>query len=161
MREQTMTKQNDAAVGELLPAQTDVPRCFACGLDNPSGLKLRFTKENETTVSTQFTAPYDWTGWGDILHGGFHALLLDEITAWVLFGLRNELAFVTQEMTIQYRKPAYVEQPLYIVGQLVEDQGRRIIVKGEIRDEEGNILSEAQSTLVRLKPEVMKFMSSQ
>ena len=156
-----MLKQNDYAVGELLPAQTEVPRCFGCGLDNPSGLKLRFTKEDETTVSTQFTAPHDWTGWGNILHGGFHALLLDEITAWVPFGLLNERAFMTKEMTITYLKPAYVEQPLYVVGQLLEDQGRRIIIKGEIRDEAGNVLSEARSTLVRLKPEVMKSMEGQ
>jgi len=122
MREQAILKQNDCAVGELLPAQTDVPRCFGCGLDNPSGLKLRFTKEDEKTVSTQFTAPYDWTGWGNILHGGFHGLLHDEITAWVPFALLNERNFVTKEMTITYLKPAYVEQPLYVVGQLLEDQ---------------------------------------
>lgn len=155
MREQTMTKQDEATVGELLPAQTDVPRCFACGLENPSGLKLRFTKENETTVSTQFTAPYDWTGWGNILHGGFHALLLDEITAWVPFGLWNERAFMTKEMTITYLKPAYVEKPLYIVGKLIEDDGKSIVTRGEIRDKDGVILSEAHCTLIRLKSSVI------
>lgn len=146
---------------ELLPAQTSVPRCFACGSDNPSGIKLRFTKENETTISTRFTPPYDWTGWGNILHGGFHALLLDEVTAWVPFGLWNEPAFVTKEMSIKYIKPAYVEQPLYVLGYLIEDLGRKIIVKGEIRDENGNVLSEATSTIVRLDPEVMKNIERQ
>ena len=159
MQEQAMTKADATASREILPALTDVPRCFACGLENPTGMKLRFTKENETTVSTTFTAPYDWTGWGNILHGRFHALLLDEITAWVPFGLWNERSFVTKEMTVSYLKPAYVEQPLYVVGRLIEDQGRRIIVKGEIRDQEGNVLSEARSIIVRQKPEVMKDMS--
>ena len=83
MREQVARRHDDIAIGELFPAQTDVPRCFVCGLDNPSGLKLRFSREGQTSVSTQFTLPRDWTGWGNVMHGGFHALLLDEITAWV------------------------------------------------------------------------------
>ena len=155
-----MKKLDDIAVGELFPAQTDVPRCFACGLENPSGLKLRFRKESLTSVSTEFTAPRDWTGWGDILHGGFHALLLDEITAWVPFGLLNEHAFVTKEMTIRYRRPAYVDKPLFVIGSLVEDRRREIIVRGEIRDEYGNVLSEATCTIARLSEEAMNSLSS-
>ncbi|PKN89309.1 MAG: hypothetical protein CVU51_00980 [Deltaproteobacteria bacterium HGW-Deltaproteobacteria-1] len=155
MEEQAIKKYHDAAMGELLPVQTDVPRCFVCGLENPSGLKLRFRKEGPTSVSTQFTATYDWTGWGNILHGGFQALLLDEITAWVPFGLWNERTFVTKEMRIRYVKPAYVEMPLFIVGYLVEDMEREIIVRGEIKDERGCILSEARCTLVRLSKEAM------
>lgn len=161
MSEDDMTQLIDTPDVKLLPAQTDVPRCFACGLDNPSGLKLRFTKENETTISTRFTAPNDWTSWGNILHGGFHALLLDEITGWVPFGLLNERAFVTKEMNVKYLKPAYVGQPLNIVGYLVEDSGRNIIARGEIRDDAGNVLSEAISTLVRLNPEIMKSLENE
>jgi uncharacterized protein (TIGR00369 family) len=159
MEVQAARKQHDAVTGALLPVQTDVPRCFVCGLENPSGIKLRFRKEGPTCVSTQFTAPYDWTGWGNILHGGFHALLLDEITAWVPFGLWNERTFVTKEMRIRYVKPAYVETPLFIVGYLVADRQREIIVQGEIKDEHGRILSEARCTLVRLSAEAMERIS--
>lgn len=159
MEAQAARTQLDTVTGALLPVQTDVPRCFVCGLENPSGLKLRFRKEGPSSVSTQFTAPYDWTGWGNILHGGFQALLLDEITAWVPFGLWNERAFVTKEMCIRYVRPAYVETQLFIVGYLVEDMQREIIVRGEIKDERGSILSEARCTLVRLSEEAMERIS--
>ena len=71
MREQSAWNLNDVAIGELLPAQIDVPRCFVCGLENPSGLKLHFRKEGPNAVSTWFTPPKDWTSWGNIMHGGF------------------------------------------------------------------------------------------
>lgn len=141
---------DEVAVGELLPAQTDVPNCFVCGLENPSGLKLRFRKEGSSSVSTQFTPPKDWTGWKNIMHGGFHALLLDEITAWVPFGLWNERSFVTKEINIRYIKPVYVGMPLFIISALVEDKGREMIIRGRILDEGRNVLSEAICTLVRL-----------
>jgi len=155
MREQAARKYHNMAAGDLLPAQTDVPNCFACGQDNPSGLKLRFRKEGQVTVSTRFTPPRDWTGWKNIMHGGFHALLLDEAMAWVPFGLWNERSFVTKDISIRYLRPVYVETPLLIIGSLVEDLGREIIVRGEIRDEHGHILSESRCTIVRLSQETM------
>jgi len=160
MKEQSARDNNETAVGELLPAQTDIPRCFVCGLENPSGLKLRFRKEGPDSVSTRFTPPGDWTGWKNVMHGGFHALLLDEVTAWVPFGLWNERAFVTKEMSIRYIRPAYVEKPLLAVGSLIEDKGREIIIKGELKDEQGNVLTEAICTLVRLPKNVMDRISS-
>jgi uncharacterized protein (TIGR00369 family) len=159
MKEQAPGKQNDVPIGELLPPQTDVPLCFVCGVENPSGLKLRYRKEGPNTISTQFTPPRDWTGWGNVLHGGFHALLLDEIMAMVPFGLWNERAFVTKDMTIRYIKPAYVEKPLHIIGTLEQDLGREIIIRGEIRDEHGTVLTEARCTIVRLSQKAMESIS--
>ncbi len=159
MREHA-SRMHDTSIGELLPAQTDVPRCFACGLENPPGLKLRFRREGPFSVSTEFTPPRDWTGWENVLHGGFHALLLDETMAWVPFGLWNERAFVTREMTIRYIRPALVQMPLFVVGSLVEDLGREITLKGEIRDPRHNVLTEARCTLVRLSRETMDGISA-
>lgn len=157
VRERRARNENDTAVGELLSSvQTNVANCcFGCGPDNPSGLKLRFRKEGPDSVSTWFTPPGDWTGWRNILHGGFQALLLDETMAWVPFGLWNERAFVTKEMSIRYLRPVYVEKPLLVTGSLVDDLGREIIIKGEIRDEHGTALTEGRCTLVRLSKEIM------
>jgi uncharacterized protein (TIGR00369 family) len=148
----------ETGIGELLPMQNTVPRCFVCGPDNPSGLKLRFRKESDTALSTEFTAPEEWTGWGRILHGGFHGLLLDEIMSWVAWGLMDVKAFVTREMTVNYLRPVYVGQPLTILGRLEEDRGKDIIARGEIRDRDGNILSESRGVITRVNPEKMKGM---
>lgn len=140
----------------LLPVQTIVPGCFGCGQENPSGIKLRFYQEGPKTVSTSFTPPDDWTGWGKVMHGGFHGVLLDEAMAWASFGLMNEKGFVTKEMTIKYIRPVYVGWPVIVYGHIVEDRGREIIVRGEIKDETGNLLTEGSSILIRVDPESLK-----
>ncbi len=156
MKKQSDEKKHDVAVGELFPAQQEVPNCFGCGQKNPSGLRLRFRRHGPLSVSTEFTAPRDWTGWSDMLHGGFHSFLLDEITAWVPFAILEERSFVTKEMQIRYLKPGRVGRPLTIVGHLMEDKGREILVRGEIRDERGTVLSEAVCTLVRVSREAFE-----
>jgi acyl-coenzyme A thioesterase PaaI-like protein len=145
-------------IREELPVQTLVPRCFACGQDNPSGLKLRFHREGPMTVSTEFTPPRDWTGWGTMMHGGFHGLLLDEIMSWVVFGLMGERSFVTKAMSVKYVRPAYVDRPLKILGRLEEDRGRDIHTAGEIRDDSGEILTLATAVITRIDPGMMKKM---
>jgi len=144
--------------GGLLPVQHEVPNCFVCGPENPSGLKLRFRKMDDVTLGTEFTAPDEWTGWGRMLHGGFHGLLLDEIMSWVAWGLMDVKAFVTREMTVNYLRPVYVGRPLTVIGRLEEDLGRDIIVRGEIRDAEDELLTESRGVIRRVDPDRMKQM---
>jgi acyl-coenzyme A thioesterase PaaI-like protein len=145
---------------DLLPEQDLVPNCYCCGPENSEGLHLRFTRENPTTVSTEFTPPEYWTGWGRIMHGGFHGLLLDETMGWVVFGLLGLQAFVTQEISVRYHRPVYVGQPLRIEASLVEDSGRAIRVRGEIRDGNGAVLTSASCTIIRLEAERMESILS-
>lgn len=146
--------------GELLPVQNEVPNCFVCGRENPHGLKLRFTKESETSLSTEFTPPDYWTGWGRMMHGGFHGLLLDETMSWVAFGLMDVKGFVTKEMTVKYLRPVYVGSKLKVTGRLEEDTGGEIRTRAEITDGEGNVLTVAQATLARVDIEKMKIIIS-
>lgn len=89
------------------------------------------------------------------MHGGFHNVLLDEITAWVAFGLLNKTSFLTKKIQVQYHSPVYVGQYVYVVGELVDNNERSIVAKGEIRDEGNTLISEAVSTLIRIRPEDM------
>jgi uncharacterized protein (TIGR00369 family) len=143
-------------MGEMLPQQFAIPRCFCCGPQNPSGLKLRFTRESDTSVSTTFTAPEDWTGWGRIMHGGFQALLLDETTSWAAFGALGERSFVTREITVRFLRPVHVGRPLTVVGRIVDDRGRAIVARGEIRDASGTVLTEADAVLLRMDERAMR-----
>jgi len=137
-------------VQELLPTQDLVPHCFCCGPANPSGLKLRFAREDDSTVSTRFTPPSEWTGFGRILHGGFQALLLDETMCWAPWGLREVRSFVTRGMSLTYLQPVYVERPLVVIGRLVEDRRREILTEGEIRGADGRVLTTATASLMRV-----------
>ena len=148
-------------MGEMLPQQAAAPRCFCCGPENPAGLKLRFIKESGTSVSTTFTPPEDWTGWGRIMHGGFQSLLLDETTSWAAFGALGERSFVTREITVRFLRPVHVGQPLTIIGRVTEDRGRVVLVRGEIRDAAGELCTEADSVLWRLDEAAMRAVTGQ
>ena len=43
--------------------------CFACGQENPIGLKLRFTWDGQT-AHAEFTPTELHQGWWGIVHGG-------------------------------------------------------------------------------------------
>jgi acyl-coenzyme A thioesterase PaaI-like protein len=143
-------------VGQLFPLQYDAPNCFCCGPENDKGIKLRFKKESETSISTTFKAPKEWTGWGKVLHGGFQALLLDEVTAWISSAILLKLNFVTSKLELKYIKPVYVDQELYIFGQLQEQRDKVVIASGEIRNQEGQVLTSAESHMMILDQERMK-----
>jgi uncharacterized protein (TIGR00369 family) len=137
---------------DVLPVQTVAPWCYCCGQENPMGLKLRFRKETGTMISTALSIPEYWSGWGKIMHGGFHSVLLDEITSWVAFGLLGESNFLTRKIQVQYHKPMYVGQYVYVIGELVEVNEKSITARGEIRDEHDTLVSEAMSTMIRIRP---------
>jgi len=84
------------------------------------------------------------------LHGGFSALILDEVMSYVPFALLGVKAFVTRDISVRYRKPTFVGRKLIAHGHLIDDDGRKLTLKGEIKDEAGNLLTTAECTIVRV-----------
>jgi uncharacterized protein (TIGR00369 family) len=148
-----MLAQNNET--DIFPVQTVAPWCFCCGQENPLGLKLRFRRETDTRIITGLTIPEYWSGWGKIMHGGFHGILLDEITSWVAFGLMGESSFMTKKIQVEYHNPVYIGQYVQVVGELVENNERTIVASGEIRDDKDTLISQATSIMVRIRPEHM------
>lgn len=114
-------------------------------LEPTSGL----TKASPTTLQTLFTAPQSWSRLGNILHGGFQGLLLGDIMDRVVRGVLNVESAVPQELILRYHRPVQVIKPVYIFGYLVEDRGQEIATSGEIKDADGNLLTEAEGVFAR------------
>ena len=60
-------------------------KCFACGADNPIGLKLQFECEGDDYV-TRFLTAEEHSGWAGLVHGGLLATLLDEVMVRMTLG---------------------------------------------------------------------------
>ena len=63
----------------------DEGKCFACGPNNPIGLKLDFQFSGDSYVA-KFTPSAQYQGYDGITHGGIVSTLLDEAMAklvWV------------------------------------------------------------------------------
>lgn len=125
----------------------EMQMCFACGKENPIGLKLEFVKE-EDRVSADFTPTMVHQGYSEIMHGGLVTTLLDEAMAKVI-NIRGIKA-VTATLDMKFRNPVLIGKSLKIFGELVEEKKRRCVLKAWLEDEEGKILAEASSIFIKL-----------
>lgn len=107
----------------------DDHRCFACGMDNPDGLRLEW-KVDGLTTTTEYTPERKYQGWKGILHGGIIATLLDEAMtrlAWITYG-----GALTAEMTVRFVAPARIGEVLIIRGEIVGVRRKIIDMKASI-----------------------------
>ena len=124
--------------------------CFACGKANPIGLKLDIQPHPEGGAVARFTAPRVFQGYEGVLHGGITATLVDEVMVWASFF--QGMPVVTGTLTVKYRKPVPVGEPLEIRGWVVEATERRVRARAEIRHQ-GRLLVSAESLLLKVPVE--------
>ena len=132
--------------------------CFGCGEKNPIGAKLNFFKLSEKSVGSTFKVPEIWGGWGKIVHGGLQTVLMDEVAGWCVVALLEE-ACLTINVELQFLKPLYVENEAEIVGEIIEDQGKDIVVKSYIKDTKGDICTQGLFTFRRVQKERIEQMA--
>lgn len=134
-----------AATQRLTEAQRQHRRCFACGGENLSGLRLRFVSVADDEVECEFVASGEFQGYSGIVQGGVVATLLDSAMTNVL--LRRGIAARTAEMEIRFRHPVPVGKRIVARGKLKLSRGRSYVVAGWIllgRE----VLAEAKATFM-------------
>jgi acyl-coenzyme A thioesterase PaaI-like protein len=106
------------------------PMCFACGPDNPIGLKINFAVE-DGVCSGRFTPNQNHVGFSDTVHGGIVFSALDDVMANLLY-LQNIKAY-TAKCEIRYRKALRVGQEIVLTSVIESERRRLITLKGEAR----------------------------
>ena len=128
--------------------------CFACGPDNPDGMHLQFTLDEERRAFVcNFTLDKRYTGPPGHCHGGIIATILDDAMGKVN-KLRDVVA-VTKEMTVEYLLPVPLEKPLRVEGREVAVHGRQHVNMAEIFNEAGDILARSRGIFIAIDPEKM------
>jgi uncharacterized protein (TIGR00369 family) len=126
-------------------------KCFGCGGDNPSGMKLTFEQDNvNRRIIGRFVLGERYQGGGGFGHGGIIAVLLDEAMGKVC--RFREVRAVTAELTVEYLKPVNVQQEIIVEGRETEQKGRNIFMSGEIRDTAGTVLARGKARFVIIAP---------
>jgi len=122
--------------------------CFVCGQNNPDGLRLTFDIDPENqTLKTTFVANPTFQGWDGIVHGGIISTLLDEAMAKLAYELGYDT--VTVSLEIRFKKPAPILEPLLVYGEITEVSKRLVKAKARITKEDGTVLAEGKSTLMK------------
>ena len=106
------------------------PMCFACGQDNPIGLKIHFDVDGDVCTA-EFTPNENHVGFQDTVHGGIIYTALDDVTANILYQQGRKAH--TARCEIRYRQPARVGEALKLKGWIENEKRRLVILKGEIR----------------------------
>ncbi len=114
------------------------PMCFACGVDNPIGLKIRFDVEGDVCTA-EFTPNENHVGFSDTVHGGIIYTILDDVTANILYQQGRKAH--TAKCEIRYRQPVRVGQQLKVKGWIESERRRLVVLKGEIRRIEDDVLA--------------------
>jgi uncharacterized protein (TIGR00369 family) len=123
--------------------------CFACGRDNPIGMRLRI-ELGDGSAHAEWTPGPDFVGWSDKVHGGIIATLLDEVMAWAPSSYDSWA--VTAEMSIRYRAPASPGERLVAEGRVVERRRRIYEVRGTVRGDGDRIIAEGSGRYLGAAP---------
>jgi len=121
--------------------------CFACGQDNPIGLRIRFALEGDR-VSAQFTPDENHVGYANTVHGGIIYSALDDVMANVLY--LQDIKAHTARCEIRYRHPLEVGQTIRLTGWIESERRRLVVLKGEARLEDGDtLIADTEASFMR------------
>jgi acyl-coenzyme A thioesterase PaaI-like protein len=104
--------------------------CFACGPDNPIGLKIEFELQGDTCTGI-FTPGENHVGYENTVHGGIIYSALDDVMANVLY--LKEMKAHTAKCEIRYRRALEVGQTIRLIGWIEHERRRLVVLKGEAR----------------------------
>lgn len=132
---------------DKLNDETTYQRCFACGPRNDAGLKLRFRRDGDRIVA-DYQPQVRYQGFPGILHGGVLATMLDE-TMSRTGALRREW-LMTGRLDIRYRRPAPVDQPLRVWGEILRERAGAVDAVGAVELLDGTVVADARGMFLRL-----------
>lgn len=127
--------------------------CFACGLENPIGLKLRFLQVADGEVRADYVPPEQFQGYPGVLHGGVAASMLDEAANRAHMGIDPPRFMYTARLDIRYRKNIPMGHKLHVVGKATGGRGRVAEAWAGIYDEGDTLLAEAKAVLMNVPEE--------
>lgn len=120
--------------------------CFACGKDNPIGLKLKFSR-SEDECSTVFIPQKEHQSYDGRMHGGLISTLLDEVMGNYIYLKTGKPAY-TAKMEIRFRQPVLIGEKVRAVARPQKSRGRLVQMRAEIIKEDGTIAAEADAKMM-------------
>ncbi len=135
--------------------QPNSRHCFACGLENQIGLKLKFYETAPGEVTVNHVVPDEYQGYPGVVHGGVVAAMLDEVAGRTQMGGDPPRFMFTARLDIRYRHNVPTGQPLRMVGRAGKVKRRTATASAELFGPDGSLLAEAEALLVNVPEDVI------
>ena len=129
-------------------------KCFGCGPQNETGLKLKFVlDEARQRFVCRFRLQGRFVGPPALAHGGIIATILDEAMGKV--NKLHNIVCLTSTMEVTYLKPVPLFKPLIVEGWEERVRGREHYRAAEIRNPEGEVLASSKGKFIEIDPHRM------
>lgn len=128
--------------------------CFGCGLDNPSGLRLRFFTDPDNRIVCRLRLARRFAGPPGHAHGGIIATLLDE--AMSKANRARGVVAMTRALSVEYLRPVPLGQPLLLTARHTSAAGRRHHTEAALADAAGHTLATATAVFVTVPPDLLQ-----
>jgi uncharacterized protein (TIGR00369 family) len=154
-----MTTKRSGQQSGLTPlAHGALNHCFGCGLDNPSGLRLRFFTDADQNIVCRLRLAGRFAGPPGHAHGGIIATLLDE--AMSKTNRARGIVAMTRALDVQYLRPVPLGQPLVLTARHVSASGRRQHTEATLTNASGQTLATATAVFVTVPPDLLHQLQS-
>ncbi len=124
------------------------PDCIVSGRANPMGIAARLWREGDEAVC-QVTLGQAFEGAPGRAHGGIIGSLIDETMGLVL-SIAQTPAY-TGRLTVTYRAPTPVGQPLEVRSRLRDRSGRKLTITAELKTGD-TLLAQGEGLFIAVDP---------
>ncbi len=125
--------------------------CFVCGRPegkNSRSLGLDFFWDDENfNVAALFEPDSTWCGYEGIVHGGIISAIVDDAMGKAVSRRTCKMGF-TAILSMKYRKNLTIGRQYTLNAFTTELKGKRVKAKATIKDERGNLYSEAEGLFI-------------
>lgn len=121
--------------------------CFACGPENPAGLRVETDRE-DGTAEIRWTPGREYQGFKGILHGGIVSTLLDEAMAHAVLSVVPGAA--TASLSVRFQLPVSTDRDVTVRARVEERRGRVILASGVLL-QEGREMATAEGKFVLVR----------
>lgn len=117
--------------------------CVACGAANAAGLRLKFVRQPDGSVTGTAFCAKALTGYDGLLHGGVAAMMLDSAMTNCLFGAG--ITALTGELNIKYKAPVKIGRAVELKAWIEKDWTPLYLLKAELsQDGEAKVSADAK-----------------
>lgn len=113
--------------------------CLVCGLENQFGLHASFYELDNGDLMAVFEGKEHHQSYPGRLHGGLSGAMLDETIGRAIMLEDPKMFGVTVELSLKYKKPVPLDQPLRVVGRITKKTRRTFEGTGEILLDDGTV----------------------
>ncbi len=143
-----LQETDDCAPATRLGARAQ-SSCFACGPDNPHGLRLKFEKNNTGEMIAEWIPEPSTEGFDGIVHGGIVSTVLDEAMPKAV--VAAEVEALTAELRVRFRRHVASGSKVQIRGWIDSRNKRVIKTEAALTGPDGAELAHAWASFLTLK----------